>query len=70
MSRKMKVGVEIVDDLGEDTGPVDRVDSAETMRAVELDVGEERLDGVLPRGFPHRRITNQFNVSGYEGVST
>jgi hypothetical protein len=48
MSREMEVGVEVVDDLGEDTGPVDRVDSSETVCGVELYIGEERLDRVLP----------------------
>lgn len=45
----MEVGVEVVNDLGKDTGPVDRVDSSETVCGVEFDVGEERLDRVLPK---------------------
>ena len=43
----MEVGVEVVDDLGEDTSPVDRVDGSESMRRVEIDVREKGLDGVL-----------------------
>jgi hypothetical protein len=44
----MEVGMEVVDDLGENTGPVDRVDSSETVCGVEFYIGEERLDRVLP----------------------
>lgn len=44
----MEVGVEVVDDLGEDTGPVDRVDSSKTVCGVEFYVRKERLDRVLP----------------------
>lgn len=45
--REVKVGVEVVDDLSEDTGPVDRVDGSETMCGVEVYVREEGLDSVL-----------------------
>jgi hypothetical protein len=48
MSREMEVGVEVVNDLGENTGPVDRVDSSESVCGVEFNVGKERLDRVLP----------------------
>jgi hypothetical protein len=42
-----KVGREVVDRLGEDARPVDRVDGSESVFGVELGVGEERLDDVL-----------------------
>lgn len=44
---KVKVRVEVVDDLSEDSGPVDRVDGAEAVGAVEFGVGEEGFDDVL-----------------------
>lgn len=39
--------MEVVCDLGKDTRPVDAVDSGETVSAVDLGVGEQRLDDVL-----------------------
>ena len=44
---KVEVGVEIVDDLSEDPGPVDRVDSSQSVGRVEIDIREEGLDRVL-----------------------
>lgn len=41
------MGVEVVDDLGENAGPVDRINSSKPVGGIELGVGEERLDGVL-----------------------
>ena len=39
--------MEVVNDLSEDTSPVDRIDGSETMGGVEVDVREEGLDSVL-----------------------
>ena len=39
--------MEVVDDLSEDTSPVDRVDGSKTMGGVEVDIREEGLDGIL-----------------------
>lgn len=44
---ELEVSGEVVDDLSEDTGPVDRVDSTETVSSVELGIGEEGLDDAL-----------------------
>lgn len=44
---QVEVGAEVVDDLGEDTRPVDGVDGSEVVRSVERRVGEESLDNVL-----------------------
>lgn len=44
---EVEVCVEVVCDLGEDTGPVDGVDGGETVGLVDLGVGEESLDEVL-----------------------
>lgn len=44
-----EVGVEVVDGLGEDARPVDRVDGAELVGRVDLGVGEEGFDDVLLR---------------------
>ena len=45
----LEVGQEVVlvDGLGENTGPVDRVDGAEMVFLVERPVREERLHNVL-----------------------
>jgi len=40
-------GREVVDGLGEDASPVDRVDGTEAVLGVEGRVGEEGLDDVL-----------------------
>jgi hypothetical protein len=42
-----EVRVEVVDGLGEDAGPVDRVDGAELMGGVDVGVGKEGFDNVL-----------------------
>lgn len=42
-----EVGVEVVGHLGEDTAPVDAVDSGDVVSGVEVLVGEEGLDDVL-----------------------
>ena len=47
LMREVEVGFEVVDCLGEDAGPVDGVDSAETMSSVEFCVCEERFYDVL-----------------------
>ncbi len=39
--------MEVVDDLGEDSSPVDGVDSAKVQCLVGLIVGEESLDNIL-----------------------
>jgi hypothetical protein len=44
---KVEVGVEIVYDLSEDSGPVDAVDRAESVSRVEFGIGEQGLDDVL-----------------------
>lgn len=41
------MGVEVVDDLSEDAGPVDGVYGSEAVGRVEEGVGEEGFDGVL-----------------------
>ena len=43
----LEVGEEVVDRLGEDASPVDRVDCAEMVFLVEGPVREERLHNVL-----------------------
>lgn len=48
---QVEVGAEVVDDLGEDTRPVDGVDRSEVVRSVERRVGEESLDNVLRAPF-------------------
>lgn len=45
-----EVRVEVVDGLGQDARPVDRVDGAELERRVDVRVGEQRLDDVLQQG--------------------
>ena len=47
---KREVGVEVVDCLSKDTGPVDGVNGAELVGGVDLRVGEEGLDDVLQKG--------------------
>lgn len=47
LSGEGKVGVEVVDDLGEDSGEVDGVDGAELEVLVGVGVTEESLDDVL-----------------------
>lgn len=42
-----EVGVEVVDDLGEDASPVDGVDGAKVERGVDVLVGEEDLEDIL-----------------------
>lgn len=42
-----EVRVDIVSDLGENAGPVDAVDGAETVGGVEVGVGEEGFEDVL-----------------------
>lgn len=44
--------MEIVDDLSEDPGPVDRVDSSQSVSCVEIDIREEGLDRVLRKTSP------------------
>lgn len=39
--------MEVVDDLGQDAGPVDRVDGAELEGGVDVRVGEEGFYNVL-----------------------
>lgn len=43
----VEIREEIVNSLGEDARPVDRVDRTEPVGRVELSVAEERLDDVL-----------------------
>jgi len=45
----LEVGEEVVDGLGENTGPVDRVYCAEMVFLVEGPVREQRLHNVLAR---------------------
>lgn len=55
-----EVGVEVVDDLGEDTGPVDGVDGTKVMRRVDVGISEQGLDDVLKRLVlvkAHNRVT-------------
>lgn len=45
----VEVGEEVVDGLGEDTGPVDGVDGAEAVFFVESTVAEEGFYDILAR---------------------
>lgn len=45
---EIEVRVEVVCDLGKDTGPVDGVDRSEAVGRVDLGISEESLDEVLP----------------------
>lgn len=45
--REGEVGVEVVDDLSEDSSPVDRVDGPEAVSRVEERIREEGFDSVL-----------------------
>ena len=47
MLDEIEVGVEVVGDLGENTGPIDGVHGGEAVRRVDFRVGEEGLDEVL-----------------------
>ena len=49
LTGKRKVRVDVVDDLSEDTSPVDAVDRAEAVSAVDLGIGEESFDNILAR---------------------
>jgi hypothetical protein len=59
---KVKVGVEVVDNLSEDTSPVDRVDSSETMCGVEVYIREEGFDGVLQGRVDEGQPTDYFLI--------
>lgn len=53
--------MEIVDDLGEDPGPVDRVDGSQSVGRVEIDIREEGLDRVLRKTSqsPHLHVSSE-----------
>ena len=46
----MEEGEEVVDGLGEDTRPVDRVNCTESVSGVEFSVAEQGLDDILGTG--------------------
>lgn len=47
MALGVEVGEEVVDCLGEDSGPVDGVDGSQTMGCVEFGVSKEGFDDIL-----------------------
>jgi hypothetical protein len=49
LAGQREVRVEVVDSLGEDARPVDRVDGTELVAGVDVGVGEEGLDDILVR---------------------
>lgn len=57
--------MDVVDDLGEDAGPVDAVDGAETVGAVDFWVGEEGFDDVLACKSVSVMIMSEPGVAAY-----
>ena len=57
-SGNLERGMDIVDNLGHDPGPVDGVDRAQLMLVLELQIVEDGLDYCLPvvKGAAHRQI--------------